>query len=1565
VVALRARGRTRLAVAAVLALLAPLVFPIAASAATAPAITSANNTTFINGTLGSFTVTATGSPTPTLTETGTLPTGVTFVDNGNATATLSGTASSTASYTLTITAHNTTAPDATQTFTVTVTQPWYNNTWLYRKTITIDHTKVGANLTNFPLLVSVADAGLAANAQSTGNDILFTASDGVTKLNHQIESYTSGTGTLVAWVDVTSVSSTVNTVVYLYYGNASAANQQNASAVWDANYKGVWHFNQNPTGSSNDIPDSTTNANQGSSQGAMTSANQVTGLAGGSLSFNGSTNYVSTTTSSTTPQVYTEEAWIKTSSVSGHKILGFEGAQTGTAAANWNLNMYIGTDGQAYAGVFNTAFPASIATYTTPVNDNAWHDIVASYDSGTTTVSLYVDGTLRGTASAAAAQSATGYWRMGSYKLSGWSNGGGTDGFFTGTIDEVRVSNNARAAGWISTEYNNESAPSTFVSLGSQQPFVPVAPTITSANNTTFTNGAAGTFTVTATGSPTPTLTATGALPTGVTFVDNGNATATIAGTPSTSGSYVLTITAHNTATPDATQTFYLTVGTSWYDTHWLYRKAITIDHTKVGAALTNFPALISLTDAGLAAHAQSTGNDILFTSSDGSTKLNHEIESFTVGTGVLVAWVDIPSLSNTVDTVIYLYYGNAAATNQQNATGVWDANYQGVWHFMENPAGTQPAMKDSTSVAGNGTANGTWTSGQQVAGKIGGTLNFNGSNDRVVGTDIADGVSALTVELWINLNSVSGVFVPIAKSATASPSSTMAWALAANSTTLNFDLGTGGATATTLAYSTAIGTGGWVHFALVYTGAAMGIYYQGTLVASTAKSGTINNITNPVVIGNIRDNATDTDLVNGKIDEPRVSNIARSAGWITTEYNNENAPSTFVTVGSEQGLAAPTITSANNTTFSAGSADTFTVTTTGGPTPSLAETGALPSGVTFVNNGDGTATLAGTPTTTGTYTLTITAHNTAGADATQTFTLTVTQPWYNAAWLYRKAITIDHTKVSSTLTNFPVLVSFTDAAVAAKAQSTGNDLLFTAADSVTKLNHQIESYTSGTGTLVAWVDVPSVSSTVDTVIYLYYGDASATNQQNASAVWDANYKGVWHLSEGPTGTAPQFKDSTSNTDNGTAQGSIAAGAQVAGKIDGSLTLDGTANYISTTNNATVPNNVTVQVWFKTTVASGKKIISYEDAQTGTAGSNYDRMLWVGTDGKLRFAMYDGTVRIAVSTATVTDGAWHQAVGVEDNTAHLLTLYLDGVAVSIATGTTPQSYTGWWRIGSYAIATAAGYTASAAGYFPGSVDEARVSTAVRAAGWITTDYANQNSPSTFSTLGTEQAPPAITSANNTTFTAGTAGTFTITATGTPTPTLTETGTLPTGITFVDNGNSTATLAGTATLANTYTLTITAHSTFGTDATQTFTLTIAAGSLSISVPATANLGSGTLGSTTSGQLGSVQVIDNRGSPTATWTVTVTTTTLTFSGRTVPLANLQYWSGPTPATTGTATFTPGQANAGSKQDLTTGRTAFTMTAGNGTNSATWNPTIVVTVPLTVIPGGFTGTITHSVA
>jgi hypothetical protein len=88
----------------------------------------------------------------------------------------------------------------------------------------------------------------------------------------------------------------------------------------------------------------------------------------------------------------------------------------------------------------------------------------------------------------------------------------------------------------------------------------------------------------------------------------------------------------------------------------------------------------------------------------------------------------------------------------------------------------------------------------------------------------------------------------------------------------------------------------------------------------------------------------------------------------------------------------APAITSANTTTFFVASPGSFTVATTGSPRPTLSESGALPSGVTFVDNGDGTATLAGTPSagSEGSYPFTITAANTMSPNATQNFTLIV-----------------------------------------------------------------------------------------------------------------------------------------------------------------------------------------------------------------------------------------------------------------------------------------------------------------------------------------------------------------------------------------------------------------------------------------------------------------------------------------------------------------------------------------------------------------------------------------------
>jgi hypothetical protein len=98
------------------------------------------------------------------------------------------------------------------------------------------------------------------------------------------------------------------------------------------------------------------------------------------------------------------------------------------------------------------------------------------------------------------------------------------------------------------------------------------------------------------------------------------------------------------------------------------------------------------------------------------------------------------------------------------------------------------------------------------------------------------------------------------------------------------------------------------------------------------------------------------------------------------------------ITAGSNQGTvtqpftlvvdAAPTVTSRASTVFTAGDFGTFTVTTNGYPAPALTYSGAVPPGVTFIDNGDGTATIAGVPSTDGTYPIVITATNSFGSSS-------------------------------------------------------------------------------------------------------------------------------------------------------------------------------------------------------------------------------------------------------------------------------------------------------------------------------------------------------------------------------------------------------------------------------------------------------------------------------------------------------------------------------------------------------------------------------------------------------
>jgi hypothetical protein len=182
---------------------------------------------------------------------------------------------------------------------------------------------------------------------------------------------------------------------------------------------------------------------------------------------------------------------------------------------------------------------------------------------------------------------------------------------------------------------------------------------------------------------------------------------------------------------------------------------------------------------------------------------------------------------------------------------------------------------------------------------------------------------------------------------------------------------------------------------------------------------------------------------------------------------------------------------------------------------------------------------------------------------------------WWNDDWLYRKQLTINSAEVTADLQNFPILVSITDGDLASKAQTDADDIVFTL-DPGDKLDHEIESFDSSTGTLTAWVRIPELDSNEDSSIYMYYGNPTTDNQQSADRVWDENFVLVQHMEEAGTGTR---SDSTRNDNDGTTGGYEGDEATDNGQIGGADDLDGTGDYIQTPASVKDMPEFTMSVW--------------------------------------------------------------------------------------------------------------------------------------------------------------------------------------------------------------------------------------------------------------------------------------------------------------------------------------------------------------------------------------------------
>ena len=340
-----------------------------------------------------------------------------------------------------------------------------------------------------------------------------------------------------------------------------------------------------------------------------------------------------------------------------------------------------------------------------------------------------------------------------------------------------------------------------------------------------------------------------------------------------------------------------------WYSGDWLKRKKITIDDTKVSGSLTDFPVLISISDPlGLQNYAQLDGDDILFTSSDGSTRLAHEIEFFRSNGGILIAWVKVPSVTSASDTVIYMYYNNSAASNQQDAGNVWTNGYVGVWHLNE----TSGTRYDSTASNNDLTD---WNTVARLTGQITGGADFVRTNSEYLYINDAaqtglDITGPITMEAWVkNDETVNPPYFIIDKARGSCGSGDAPYFLRLNSEGANLrecTVVTGSCGETPSDAQPAVGTitsGSWIHIVGTNDGTTTRVYKNAVETDSKAYSSGIFNSDGAFYIGS----QVNANYFDGIIDEARVSNVARSQYWITTEYNNMNSPGTFLSLGTEQ----------------------------------------------------------------------------------------------------------------------------------------------------------------------------------------------------------------------------------------------------------------------------------------------------------------------------------------------------------------------------------------------------------------------------------------------------------------------------------------------------------------------------------------------------------------------------------------------------------------------------------------------------------------------------------------
>ncbi len=330
---------------------------------------------------------------------------------------------------------------------------------------------------------------------------------------------------------------------------------------------------------------------------------------------------------------------------------------------------------------------------------------------------------------------------------------------------------------------------------------------------------------------------------------------------------------------------------------------------------------------------------------------------------------------------------------------------------------------------------------------------------------------------------------------------------------------------------------------------------------------------------------------------------------------------------------------------------------------------------------------------------------------------------WYDTNWLRRIKITIDAALVEDELTDFPVYLNLDDLPVGFfdTVQTDGDDIRITTADAVTEVPFELVSINTSTdkGELHFKADV---SSTTDSEFYIYYGNSAAapyaaSATYGAQNVWTNSYSMRHPLDDSPVSASPQFKDSTSNSNDAVARAGMTAGDVVAGKLGNAIDLDGNDGGVFESQ-LIYPGTFTASMWWNS-AGDGFAI----DKETGAADEKFGP--WSAPAGKLFLrSITGGTSDVALNNPP--DGSWAYLVVTRDS-ANKVDVHINGSSTRMHANAAQTGNSSWGNFG--------GQTSQG---FRGLLDELRFSNVRRTNGWIKTEFNNQSNATGFYSVSSEE-----------------------------------------------------------------------------------------------------------------------------------------------------------------------------------------------------------------------------------